>query len=94
MCLLAMAIDLCSFSTNCAQAQQLKKVFMLLRLGADPIEHFLLTTFPTYMKYQQHKISASSQELGSDMLFDRQIGFSGTQKNDFISFDIFNTKFL
>jgi len=58
--------------------EQLTKTFRLLRLQSAVIEYFLLQIFPTYMKYQQLKISASAQELGSDMLFSRRIGFSGT----------------
>ena len=34
--------------------------------------------FPTFLRYQQVKISASGQEIGGDILFKRRIGFSGT----------------
>ena len=58
--------------------EQVQTTFELLRLQAPVIELFLLHLFPQYMRHQQLKISASAQELGSDMLFTRRIGFSGT----------------
>jgi hypothetical protein len=41
---------------------------------------FYLTvhTFPETMEHQNMKLSANGQDLGSDLLFERRIGFSGT----------------
>jgi hypothetical protein len=41
---------------------------------------FYLTihTFPETMEHQSMKLSANGQDLGSDLLFERRIGFSGT----------------
>ena len=36
------------------------------------------TVFPTHMRSQRKKISASGQAVGGDMLFGRRVGFSGT----------------
>jgi len=61
-----------------SNTEQVQTTFDLLCLQAPVIEFFLLHLFPQYMRHQQLKISASAQELGSDMLFSRRIGFSGT----------------
>lgn len=62
-----------------ANKTQVDKVFQLLRLERSTIHHFLdHFTFPRYMRYHSAKYSASAQELGSDMLFSRRVGFSGT----------------
>ena len=37
--------------------------------------------FPACMNFQRLKISACGHELGSDILFDKRIGFSGTPSN-------------
>jgi ankyrin repeat protein/thiol-disulfide isomerase/thioredoxin len=58
--------------------EHVAKAFALLRKHSAVIEYWLLHIFGVYMRHQHLKISASAQELGSDMLFKRRIGFSGT----------------
>eukprot|EP00931_Biecheleriopsis_adriatica_P073552 TRINITY_DN47812_c0_g1_i1.p1 TRINITY_DN47812_c0_g1~~TRINITY_DN47812_c0_g1_i1.p1 ORF type:complete len:4288 (-),score=931.49 TRINITY_DN47812_c0_g1_i1:37-12879(-) len=47
------------------------------------VNRYYLThmVFPDTMNFQRLKVSASGHELGSDMLFHRRIGFSGTPSN-------------
>ena len=47
------------------------------------VVHYYLRhlVFPDTMKFQRLKISACGHELGSDILFGRRVGFSGTPSN-------------
>ena len=51
-------------------------------MQADVIHYYLREiVFPRTMHQQRTKISASGQELGSEILFGRRLGFSGTPSN-------------
>eukprot|EP00759_Apiculatamorpha_spiralis_P019752 PhF_6_TR25516/c0_g1_i1/m.35642 len=58
------------------------KLFNLFR-RMPQVVHFYLGefVFPTFMRHQVTKLSASGQELGGDALFPSRIGFSGTPSN-------------
>ena len=59
--------------------EQMGKLFRLLRKLPSTIHHYLENViFPTFMMQQGLKLSASGQELGGAMLFDKRVGFSGT----------------
>ncbi|CUF98858.1 Hypothetical protein, putative [Bodo saltans] len=62
-----------------ANELEMEKLFKLFRRTPEVI-HWYLTEhiFPEHMRHQEVKLSASGQELGGDMLFQRRIGFSGT----------------
>ena len=63
-------------------ARQMTALFALLRLEPEVIHHYLReVVFPRTMQQQRVKISASGQELGSDILFGTRLGFSGTPSN-------------
>eukprot|EP00946_MAST-07B_sp_MAST-7B-sp1_P004019 g4019.t1 len=63
-------------------AKQMRALFELLRMEPEVIHHYLREiAFPSTMHQQRVKISASGQELGSDILFGRRLGFSGTPSN-------------
>jgi len=55
----------------------------------SPVIDFYLSTliFPTYMRHQNTKLSASGVDLGSNLIFSRRIGFSGTP-SDLIPLDL------
>jgi hypothetical protein len=59
--------------------EQMKRLFELWKSEPlvihDYLERFI---FPSYMKSQKMKISASGQAVGGEMLFKRRVGFSGT----------------
>ena len=60
-------------------ARQLARLHGLLRLSPPVIHHWLCDhVFPSTMNFQKLKISACGHALGSDMLFGRRVGFSGT----------------
>ena len=60
-------------------ADEMAGVHALLRSRNDVIKYFLSShVFPTTTPQHLRKISASAQELGGDLLFERRIGFSGT----------------
>eukprot|EP00949_MAST-11_sp_MAST-11-sp1_P002253 g2253.t1 len=62
--------------------KQMGSLFALLRNERDVIHHYLSkVVFPRCMHQQRLKISSSGQELGSDILFGRRLGFSGTPSN-------------
>lgn len=62
--------------------KQMESLFNLLRMEPDVIHHYLRSiVFPSTMHQQRVKISASGQELGSNILFGRRLGFSGTPSN-------------
>jgi len=59
--------------------EQMKALYKLLRYLPELLHYHLTENiFPTYLRHQVVKLSASGQELGSDMLFPQRIGFSGT----------------
>ena len=62
--------------------KQLSRLFTLTRRLPELL-HYLLRQhiFPACMNFQKLKISACGHELGSDILFGRRIGFSGTPSN-------------
>mmetsp|Transcript_7246 Transcript_7246/g.21392 ORF Transcript_7246/g.21392 Transcript_7246/m.21392 type:complete len:5155 (-) Transcript_7246:1654-17118(-) len=58
---------------------QMWRIYKVMRKAEHVIDHYLQEiVFPTFLRYQQLKISASGQEIGGDILFKRRIGFSGT----------------
>ena len=64
------------------EKKQLKACFRLLRDSAEATFYYLQTfVFPKCMQNQTLKIGSSGQELGSDILFGRRLGFSGTPSN-------------
>ena len=68
--------------------EQMGKLYRLLRRLPGVIHWYLdQVVFPTYMKHQQVKISASGQELGGSMLFSKRLGFSGTP-SDLLPLDL------
>ena len=66
-------------SLTCPYLLQVNKL-----IGDLPeVVHYYLRhlVFPDTMKFQRLKISACGHELGSDILFGRRVGFSGTPSN-------------
>lgn len=62
--------------------KQLRALFSLVRDLPDLIIYYLRQhVFPACMNFQATKVSASGHELGSDILFSKRIGFSGTPSN-------------
>lgn len=62
-----------------ANQSEIDKLFKLFRRTAEVIHWYLCEAiFPNYMRHQNAKLSASGQELGGEMMFERRIGFSGT----------------
>uniref|UniRef100_A0A7S1J653 ubiquitinyl hydrolase 1 n=1 Tax=Eutreptiella gymnastica TaxID=73025 RepID=A0A7S1J653_9EUGL len=58
---------------------QMQRLFGLFRTLPDVIHWYLNEcVFPTHTPHQVVKLSASGQEVGGDMLFQRRLGFSGT----------------
>lgn len=58
---------------------QMRRIYEIMNQANHVIDHYLQEmVFPTFLRYQQVKISASGQEIGGDILFKRRIGFSGT----------------
>merc|ERR1712137_1086447 len=62
--------------------KQLSRLFTMTRRLPELI-HYLLQQhiFPSCMNFQKLKVSACGHELGSDILFGKRIGFSGTPSN-------------
>lgn len=59
--------------------EQMQKLFKLLRESPHVIDYYMKEmVFPTFMRHQTVKLSASGQEIGGDILFKRRVGFSGT----------------
>lgn len=59
--------------------EQMDKLYSLLRTEPLVIHDYLQKMiFPTHMRSQKKKISASGQAVGGDMLVGRRVGFSGT----------------
>jgi hypothetical protein len=62
-----------------ANEDESNKLFKLFKRSAEVIHWYLCEdVFPQYMRHQHAKLSASGQELGGDILFERRVGFSGT----------------
>lgn len=69
-------------------AEQARDVFRLLGRHAPTARWFLNTTvFPFVCNHREAKLSASGQELGTDLLFAGRCGFSGTP-NDLIPLEL------
>jgi hypothetical protein len=67
---------------------QVSEIFRLLRKHGPVARFFLVTTvFPFVCKHLEAKLSASGQELGTDLLFEGRCGFSGTP-NDLIPLEL------
>eukprot|EP00658_Telonema_sp_P-2_P085654 TRINITY_DN9806_c0_g1_i3.p1 TRINITY_DN9806_c0_g1~~TRINITY_DN9806_c0_g1_i3.p1 ORF type:complete len:1116 (+),score=353.53 TRINITY_DN9806_c0_g1_i3:180-3527(+) len=61
---------------------QLAGIYGLFRKLPEAIHYYLCQhIFPRTMNFQRIKISACGHELGSDILFNKRIGFSGTPSN-------------
>eukprot|EP01063_Lacrimia_lanifica_P039595 TRINITY_DN8724_c1_g4_i1.p1 TRINITY_DN8724_c1_g4~~TRINITY_DN8724_c1_g4_i1.p1 ORF type:complete len:4579 (+),score=2099.61 TRINITY_DN8724_c1_g4_i1:248-13984(+) len=59
--------------------EEVDKLFKLLRLCPEVVHWFLEElVFPEYLRHQVTKLSASGQEIGSNVIFKSRIGFSGT----------------
>ena len=59
--------------------RQTKPLYELLRASAEFIHWYLdVMVFPKFMRFQEHKLSASGQDIGGRMLFSRRVAFSGT----------------
>lgn len=59
--------------------EQMDKLYALWKHEPRAIHYYLHKfIFPTYLRSQQVKISASGQAVGSDMLVAKRVGFSGT----------------
>lgn len=62
--------------------KQLRSLYRLVRSLPELIIYYLRQhVFPACLNFQATKISASGFELGSDILFTKRIGFSGTPSN-------------
>lgn len=58
---------------------QMNKLYELLQYEPKVVLWYLQEIiFPTHMRHQHVKLSASGQDLGGDILFPKRIGFSGT----------------
>lgn len=65
-----------------ADKKQLRSLFNLVRYSPDIILYYLRQhVFPACMNFQATKVSACGHELGSNILFSKRIGFSGTPSN-------------
>ena len=61
---------------------QLRSMHEALRYLPEATYYYLSQmVFPRTMNFQQLKVSACGHELGSDILFQRRVGFSGTPSN-------------
>ena len=62
-----------------SDSEQMDKLFKVLQRSPQVIDYYLQEmVFPTFLRYQADKISASGQEIGGDILFKTRVGFSGT----------------
>lgn len=62
-----------------ANQDETDKLYRLFRRTAEVVHWYLCEkVFPEYMTHQRKKLSASGQELGGNIMFQRRIGFSGT----------------
>eukprot|EP01059_Diplonema_ambulator_P000956 TRINITY_DN1073_c1_g4_i1.p1 TRINITY_DN1073_c1_g4~~TRINITY_DN1073_c1_g4_i1.p1 ORF type:complete len:4122 (+),score=1331.11 TRINITY_DN1073_c1_g4_i1:86-12451(+) len=63
-------------------SKQFKRLYNLVRRVPELIYYYLdHHVYPATMNFQSLKISACGHELGSDLLFGRRAGFSGTPSN-------------
>eukprot|EP01061_Rhynchopus_euleeides_P007779 TRINITY_DN1682_c1_g1_i2.p1 TRINITY_DN1682_c1_g1~~TRINITY_DN1682_c1_g1_i2.p1 ORF type:complete len:3842 (+),score=1703.90 TRINITY_DN1682_c1_g1_i2:1018-11526(+) len=63
-------------------SKQFKRLYSLVRDVPELIYYYLdHHVFPATMNFQRLKISACGHELGSDLLFGKRAGFSGTPSN-------------
>ena len=68
---------------------QMSKLFNLLRFEPKVALWYLSEIiFPTHMRHQHTKLSASGQDLGGDILFPKRIGFSGTPSDLYAQSDL------
>jgi thiol-disulfide isomerase/thioredoxin len=59
--------------------EQMEKLFNLIKSEPLVIHYYLQKSiFPTYMRSQRVKLSASGQAVGGDMIVGKRVGFSGT----------------
>jgi len=59
--------------------EQMDKLFDLIKQEPLVVHYYLQKNiFPTHMRSQKLKISASGQAIGGDMIVGRRVGFSGT----------------
>lgn len=59
--------------------EQMAAAFAALRDVPAVVDHFVLNhVFPKVMNHQKQKLMASGIDMGSDMLFEKRLGFSGT----------------
>jgi hypothetical protein len=62
-----------------ANKEESDKLYKLFKRTPEVLHWYLCETiFPEYMRHQLSKLSASGQELGGNIMFQRRIGFSGT----------------
>ncbi|KNC48811.1 uncharacterized protein AMSG_00592 [Thecamonas trahens ATCC 50062] len=62
--------------------QQLDRLYRIIKRHPPFIHYYLRRqVFPPCMNFRKVKISASGQELGSNILFGTRLGFSGTPSN-------------
>lgn len=58
---------------------QIGRAFRLLRKRKEVVSFWVsMFVFPRHTQHQEVKLSACAQELGSEMIFTRRVGFSGT----------------
>ncbi|KDO28986.1 hypothetical protein SPRG_20090 [Saprolegnia parasitica CBS 223.65] len=63
-------------------ASQVTRLLQLVRLLPSVVHYYVRQhVFPSCMNFQKLKVSACGHELGSDSLFAKRIGFSGTPSN-------------
>ncbi|OQR84514.1 hypothetical protein ACHHYP_13291 [Achlya hypogyna] len=63
-------------------ASQVARLLQLVRLLPSIVHYYVRQhVFPSCMNFQKLKVSACGHELGSDSLFAKRIGFSGTPSN-------------
>lgn len=59
--------------------EQMENLYKVLKNSTQVVDYYLQEMiYPTFLRYQRHKISASGQEIGGDILFQTRVGFSGT----------------
>jgi len=57
---------------------QMDALFRRLQHFPPTVHHYLEMVFEKVLQHSKHKLSASGQELGGDVLFRQRFGFSGT----------------
>eukprot|EP00397_Hematodinium_sp_SG-2012_P000007 GEMP01000007.1.p1 GENE.GEMP01000007.1~~GEMP01000007.1.p1 ORF type:complete len:5820 (+),score=1409.10 GEMP01000007.1:169-17628(+) len=62
-----------------SNSEQMDDLYNLLKQSPSAIQWYLLEfIFPTYMTFQEIKLSSSGQDIGGSMICKHRIGFSGT----------------